>query len=741
LTNERKQMSTKTMKQRIAAVAVSALTAGVLSVASAPVANSAAVAVGTANAAVAANLLQVSTAVAGTAVNDGSAANAKSKGLTFYNDSVGSTATTVARMATAGVLSLYTGAATGNETLFTASGGAFSSALGIGTTTAMSLNTAGTPTGAAVNTRAVGAFTTSGGVLWTPGAAGVYTITLHTGAGVDSPGFLPATGGLVTTLTVYVGEGLLTLGANNAASSDTQGVLTTSTALSTTVALGTSTISTSTATGRMFSNGQVSGNSSPGVATSAVVVSGGTIASCSTTTNTVTLSADKTTCSSNGADVSGISFIARPSAVGTTLVIQGKTTNDSATWATGSQITITVVATATANAFSAADSFLSTEVSATAAADNVDATYTSAAGVTLIPATTRINGGSGYFGFHVKDSNGQALVGATIVGTVTGPCTVKAATDSAGVVASDVTTTPNSYFRLDQSVANAPSTCTLTVTVNGATVATRTYTIVGQLATIGAPTSRKVVPATGASVATMFKMSALDSAGNLLDNVVMAPASAYYNASLTTVTNVTTKPGGSASADNAADVTCSKAGTYKMQMAAVNASVATILSPVFDITCGGTVVNYTASLDKASYVPGDIATLTITAADKDKLTAHDANYLGGAAADGTGSTNPVGITGSNLTAVTAPASTDLFVSGVKTYKFVVGSTEGAYNLVVDLPKFNSTTYSQTAQTVAYKIAASTATVSNADVLKSIVALIASINKQIQALQKLILARR
>ena len=37
--------------------------------------------------------------------------------------------------------------------------------------------------------------------------------------------------------------------------------------------------------------------------------------------------------------------------------------------------------------------------------------------------------------------------------------------------------------------------------------------------------------------------------------------------------------------------------------------------------------------------------------------------------------------------------------------------------------------------------AGAAVVTNADVLKSIVALIASINKQIQALQKLILARR
>jgi glutaredoxin 2 len=47
----------------------------------------------------------------------------------------------------------------------------------------------------------------------------------------------------------------------------------------------------------------------------------------------------------------------------------------------------------------------------------------------------------------------------------------------------------------------------------------------------------------------------------------------------------------------------------------------------------------------------------------------------------------------------------------------------------------------TAKAVKYSVKASTSTVSNADVLKSIVALIASINKQIQALQKLILARR
>ena len=95
-----------------------------------------------------------------------------------------------------------------------------------------------------------------------------------------------------------------------------------------------------------------------------------------------------------------------------------------------------------------------------------------------------------------------------------------------------------------------------------------------------------------------------------------------------------------------------------------------------------------------------------------------------------------------MTAVTAPSNGDTFTSGVKTYKFVVGSTTGSYNMVVDLPAINSvSTVGAAAVTIPYKITASTTEVSNADVLKSIVSLIASINKQIQALQKLILARR
>jgi len=165
-----------------------------------------------------------------------------------------------------------------------------------------------------------------------------------------------------------------------------------------------------------------------------------------------------------------------------------------------------------------------------------------------------------------------------------------------------------------------------------------------------------------------------------------------------------------------------------------NSALVTITSPEFTVTCGGAAYTYTASLDKASYVPGDIATLTIVAKDAYGNPVYDGDTLGVAG-------SVPSVSGSNMTAVTTPTYADTFLAGKKEYKFTVGATEGTYNMIVDLAEFNSASKPQTAVTIPYKIAATTATVSNADVLKSIVSLIASINKQIQALQKLILQRR
>jgi hypothetical protein len=80
--------------------------------------------------------------------------------------------------------------------------------------------------------------------------------------------------------------------------------------------------------------------------------------------------------------------------------------------------------------------------------------------------------------------------------------------------------------------------------------------------------------------------------------------------------------------------------------------------------------------------------------------------------------------------------------GVKTYTMTVGTTSGVtagtYTGIVDFTTL--TAVAATKATPTYKISTGGDTTTNADVLKSIVALIASINKQIQALQKLILKR-
>jgi hypothetical protein len=91
------------------------------------------------------------------------------------------------------------------------------------------------------------------------------------------------------------------------------------------------------------------------------------------------------------------------------------------------------------------------------------------------------------------------------------------------------------------------------------------------------------------------------------------------------------------------------------------------------------------------------------------------------------------------------ASATLSAKGQLVYTFTVGTSTGIvpgkYNAVVSFPTVNTAgaALGTSNISVPYEISGGT-TVTNADVLKSIVSLIASINKQIQALQKLILKR-
>jgi len=512
----------------------------------------------------------------------------------------------------------------------------------------------------------------------------------------------------------------ITVAANGLTASSTQGYLSGTTG---------SALSSTSATGKMLLSGQVSTTIDGGSASAGVTVSGGTIILCSgDTAATTTLSSDQTQCTINTGS-KAIYALFKPTAVGTNMVIASKTTNSSATWASTDVLTVSVVATSTVNAYDAANSQFQVNVSGISPTSNIDATYTSASGTTGVAGTTRINGGIGYYSYSVKDSNGNALSGAVVGASTTGTnCLIGAA--GAGTFNSASSTSAASWFQVSQATANVPASCPVTITVNGVPVSSRTFTIQGQVTKVAVDYLGRVKATTTNDSAADIFVSALDSAGNAIDNVTVSATSSYVGTSYQGLAStITTQPYSTSATASSGDIVCTTKGSYKAKVQATNASAATIYSDEFTVNCAGNPVNYTATLDKSSYVPGDIATLTITAKDSGGNLTHDMATLG------TVTTYEIGIAGSNMTAITAATNADTFTNGVAKYKFIVGATEGNYQFSVDLPKWNSTTYSQAAVTIPYSIKASSASVTNAEVLAAIVKLIASINKQIAALQK------
>jgi hypothetical protein len=163
----------------------------------------------------------------------------------------------------------------------------------------------------------------------------------------------------------------------------------------------------------------------------------------------------------------------------------------------------------------------------------------------------------------------------------------------------------------------------------------------------------------------------------------------------------------------------------------VNTDGTIATSNTVTVSCAGNPYTYTASYDKASYAPGEVAVLTVTFKDSKGNLANDITSWS--------STLPV-VTPGGGSVATAPTTSDASVLGVKTYNVVTIVTEGTYQTVVNIPVVKASNSSQKDQIAGFTLKSTSTGVSNADVLKAIVSLIASINKQIAALQKALLKR-
>jgi hypothetical protein len=410
-------------------------------------------------------------------------------------------------------------------------------------------------------------------------------------------------------------------------------------------------------------------------------------------------------------------------------------------------------------------------VATAAASGTYSATYSGVRGVT---AATTLAAGSfsdqtgsltiansassiAYIAIDLRDAYNTSLdnIGALVISGTGGAGIHYAGASSAGtpvnLTAVSNDTSGTITVARPAAAANRGFSTTVTIQWNGAVIATKTVTFLGEVAKLVA-TSDKIAQA-GADTSVNLEVGtvqALDAAGNvLLPTSGISVSSSTLNSKVTAVT-VSDHPN-SDGTDTKADYDVTCAGTTATGLSAGDADITftyvnpvsgtTITSNVVKVMCSGDPVTYTGSFDKAVYAPGDVATLTVTGKDAQGKLANAYYDWSGT----TDATEPTIAGGLSMTLVgTAPdhATAEKFNggAGTKTYRFTVGKDEGKSNVVVSIPNINSMDLGGANITVAYEVKSATASVSNADVLKSIVSLIASINKQIQALQKLILRR-
>jgi len=488
---------------------------------------------------------------------------------------------------------------------------------------------------------------------------------------------------------------------------------------------------------------------------SAITVTGGTISSSTGTS----LNATATLASHGGAGITNFGIVAKPSSGATTMTIKLYTGNASLALANGAygdlegQITVTVAATSVAGVFSPVYSGLFGASGATDQSNTADdATYVGASqyssdmflNVRVLDAyNTAID--SGVAGVLAVSATNGALVALNAS---------NASSDGTTSSAYASTATPDNYMIRVSAPSTAPVITTVSVSFNGTLIGTKTMQFLGEVAkiTLYSPVIGNL--GTGTGNYAYYKM--YDSAGAAVyASGPLSANSAYASAALLndpSVATGTTTGGITKSRDlsiSSAGVvtsgrvtfTCgSTAGKGTVGVTFTNASGTVVKSNKLDVNCADDPYTYSASWDKASYIPGDIAKLTVTFKDSKGNLANDVEGV----SDSTTQNAPsVSIGGLDKT-VSGPTSADAIELGVIVYTYTVGATEGSYSGKVTFPVVDNRQIAvagaAAAVTTTLNVKAATTAVSNADVLKSIVALIASINKQIQALQKLILKR-
>jgi len=352
-------------------------------------------------------------------------------------------------------------------------------------------------------------------------------------------------------------------------------------------------------------------------------------------------------------------------------------------------------------------------------------------------------GGDLYANIRIADAYGVALTGAGLLQVsatngalvnLNASAAPTAGTQSTAYVSISAGSTADNYVLDVEAPTTAPMSTVVTVSYNGTVIGTKSFSFTGQIAKINL--SGATIGKTGDSTSGHNKavISFADAAGN-----TVYPVAAYVSqdnsgfAGIVGSVTMTTTPA-SGTVGYVTFGCNSTAGSASIGVKYTNTDGTVIVSNQLPVSCAGDAATYTVAYDKSTYKPGDIATLLVTFKDVKGNLAND--YTSPAAS--TAAT----ISTSGLTVISGPAtkSSALTTLGVVKYTYAVGTTSGTFTNTVTFSEADTLAKANTLS--ASGPAAATLTISDGstslnDVLKGIVSLIASINKQIAALAKLV----
>jgi len=309
----------------------------------------------------------------------------------------------------------------------------------------------------------------------------------------------------------------------------------------------------------------------------------------------------------------------------------------------------------------------------------------------------------------------------------------------------------NSTVRVSRATDGVPLTTTVTISYNGTPVCTKTVSLAGAVSKLTisniavqdlSASAGNAKWFSGETRAGTFYVLAQDAVGNRVATPSTLGTYSVDSSTLGTTVTAVTFPS-LATSTSSTDVNQFTVGTHacaatagtqkgvKIKFTLANGTV--ITSSPFDLACADDPAVVTAGFDKAKYLSGDVAVLTVTFTDSKGNPANNVVSLGA---------STIAVPGMTLVSTTGASDAVAGAGGKVSYTYTVGQTAGRYSAVVDFTGATTTfgLYAKV-QNPTYEISTGGDTTTNADVLKSIVALIASINKQIQALQKLILQKK